>query len=221
MTGEPGRAKELVEDALAVNVAADERWGQGQCHIYLGIIAEATAADSSRATSHYLRAVEQLRPYRGGPLLPIALVWQAGVLGPRDPARALRVLAAAYAARERMGADFAPFFGARADEVKTASEAALGAEAALNWRDGARLSLDEAITLAFGTTKPRLAAPAGLSEREAEVARLVADGRSNKAIAAHLHLSVRTVESHIRHALAKAGLENRTQLATWAREQIQ
>jgi len=32
---------------------------------------------------------------------------------------------------------------------------------------------------------------------------------------------VRTVESHVRHALAKAGLENRTQLATWARERIQ
>lgn len=204
-----------------MNVAADERWGQGQCHIYLGIIAESKAADPSRATSHYRQAIEHLRPFRGGPLLPIALVWQAGVLGPRAPARALRVLAAAYAARERTGADFAPFFGARADEVKAASEAALGAEAALNWRDGARLSLDEAIALAFGTTEPRRAAPAGLSEREAEVARRVADGLSNKAIATSLHLSVRTVESHVRHVLAKTGLENRTQLATWARERIQ
>jgi DNA-binding NarL/FixJ family response regulator len=29
---------------------------------------------------------------------------------------------------------------------------------------------------------------------------------------------VRTVESHVRHALAKLRLDNRTQLATWARE---
>ena len=48
--------------------------------------------------------------------------------------------------------------------------------------------------------------------------RLVADGLANKAIAAELHLSVRTVESHVRHVLAKAGLSNRTQLAKWARE---
>jgi DNA-binding NarL/FixJ family response regulator len=57
-----------------------------------------------------------------------------------------------------------------------------------------------------------------LSEREAEVARLVAKGFSNKQIAAQLHLSVRTIEDHVRHALAKTGLANRTQLATWVSE---
>ncbi len=61
-------------------------------------------------------------------------------------------------------------------------------------------------------------ASGGLSARELEVVHLVASGRSNKAIAADLHLSVRTVESHVRHALAKVGLENRTQLAAWAHE---
>jgi DNA-binding NarL/FixJ family response regulator len=53
------------------------------------------------------------------------------------------------------------------------------------------------------------------------VVRLVADGLANKAIAAQLHLSVRTVESHVRHVLAKVGLSNRTQLAKWAREHDQ
>jgi DNA-binding NarL/FixJ family response regulator len=60
-----------------------------------------------------------------------------------------------------------------------------------------------------------------VSTRELEVAGLVAEGLSNKAVAARLHLSVRTVESHVRHVLAKVGLDNRTQLATWAREHIQ
>ena len=44
---------------------------------------------------------------------------------------------------------------------------------------------------------------------------------ANKAIAQQLQLSVRTVESHVRHALTRLGLDNRTQLATWARERIQ
>jgi DNA-binding NarL/FixJ family response regulator len=60
-----------------------------------------------------------------------------------------------------------------------------------------------------------------LSSRELDVARLVAEGLQNKAIAARLHLSVRTVESHVRHALGKLGLDNRTQLATWARDHVQ
>jgi predicted ATPase/DNA-binding CsgD family transcriptional regulator len=221
MTDEPLQAKQLVEDALAVNVAADDDWGQGQCQIYLGIIAESTATDPARATVHYRKAVEHLRPFRGGPLLPVALVWQAGVLEHRDPAKALRVAAAAHALRAQTGGDFAPFFRARADQVKAAAEARVGAQAVQTWKEGARLTLDEAITLAFGPARPRHRAAAGLSERETEIARLVAHGLSNKAIAASLHLSVRTVESHVRHALAKVGLENRTQLANWAREHIQ
>ena len=88
------------------------------------------------------------------------------------------------------------------------------------WAEGARLGVDDAIALAFGTAKPRPASPAGLSARELEVAGLVAEGLSNKAIAARLHLSVRTVESHVRHVLAKVGLDNRTQLATWATERV-
>jgi non-specific serine/threonine protein kinase len=77
------------------------------------------------------------------------------------------------------------------------------------------------VALAFGAAVPRPTSPAGLSARELEVAGLVADGLANKAIAARLQLSVRTVESHVRHALTKLGLDNRTQLATWARERVQ
>ena len=61
----------------------------------------------------------------------------------------------------------------------------------------------------------------GLSEREREVARLVATGLSNKEIATRLHVSVRTVESHVRHALTKVGLVNRMQLANWIRQRNQ
>lgn len=42
-----------------------------------------------------------------------------------------------------------------------------------------------------------------LTPREAEVARLVARGWSNKAIAKHLEMSVETVKAHIRNAAAR------------------
>ena len=54
-----------------------------------------------------------------------------------------------------------------------------------------------------------------LTAREAEVAGLVARGLTNQQIANQLFLSVRTVESHVRGALAKAGITSRTELAVW------
>jgi DNA-binding NarL/FixJ family response regulator len=52
-----------------------------------------------------------------------------------------------------------------------------------------------------------------LTDREREVVRLVATGAGNADIAARLLLSEATVKVHVRHATAKLGLDNRTQLA--------
>lgn len=53
----------------------------------------------------------------------------------------------------------------------------------------------------------------GLSETELRVARLVAEGRSNKEVAAELFVSVRAVESNLSKVYAKLGIESRTELA--------
>jgi non-specific serine/threonine protein kinase len=182
------------------------------------MIAEAQAPDPSTASAHYRQATECLRPSRDATLLPVALVGQAGLLVRRDPARALKVLAAAAAIRARVGGEFQPIYRTRVDRLRAAADAALGADAELVWREGSRVALDDAIALAFGDARPRTVSPSGLSERELEVARLVADGLTNKTIAARLQLSVRTVDSHVRHALIRLGLDNRTQLAAWTRE---
>ena len=58
--------------------------------------------------------------------------------------------------------------------------------------------------------------PGALTRREREIARLVADGLANRAIAEKLVLSERTVETHVRNLLTKLGLTNRTQVAAWA-----
>ncbi|WP_418058210.1 ATP-binding protein [Pimelobacter simplex] len=59
------------------------------------------------------------------------------------------------------------------------------------------------------------AVPAGLTEREWEVVQLVATPKTNQQIADELVLSVRTVETHVRNALAKLQLASRTELAVW------
>lgn len=56
------------------------------------------------------------------------------------------------------------------------------------------------------------AVAAVLTRREAEIAGLIARGMSNREIAAHLFLSVRTVESHIYQARAKTGADSRRDL---------
>jgi DNA-binding NarL/FixJ family response regulator len=55
-----------------------------------------------------------------------------------------------------------------------------------------------------------------LTARETEVVRLVAEGLTNSEIAARLHLSTRTVQSHVKAALKKTGRANRVQLAVYA-----
>jgi LuxR family transcriptional regulator, maltose regulon positive regulatory protein len=57
-----------------------------------------------------------------------------------------------------------------------------------------------------------------LTERELEVLRLLADGRSNQAIAAELVISLDTVKRHLSHLFSKLEVANRTQAVARARE---
>ena len=55
-----------------------------------------------------------------------------------------------------------------------------------------------------------------LSDREMEVLKLVADGKSNAEIAAGLYLSEKTIKSHVSNILGKLHLADRTQAAVYA-----
>jgi DNA-binding CsgD family transcriptional regulator len=54
-----------------------------------------------------------------------------------------------------------------------------------------------------------------LTDRELEVAALVAEGLTNKEVAGQLRLSVRTAENHVLNVMNKLGLDNRAQVAAW------
>lgn len=60
--------------------------------------------------------------------------------------------------------------------------------------------------------------PAGLSERELEVVRLLAQGRTNRQIADDLFISLNTVSHHLRNIFSKTRVSNRTEVAAFAFE---
>jgi DNA-binding CsgD family transcriptional regulator len=69
----------------------------------------------------------------------------------------------------------------------------------------------------FRDASPNPWAGEGVTEREADVLRLVIDGLANKEIAAALRLSPRTVEKHVENLLRKTGARSRTELAVTSR----
>ncbi|MGH9148903.1 MAG: response regulator transcription factor, partial [Acidimicrobiales bacterium] len=65
-----------------------------------------------------------------------------------------------------------------------------------------------------GRTRPLGAGWASLTPTELRVARLAAEGLTNRQIGERLFVSARTVETHLGHAFAKLGLTTRAQLAS-------
>ncbi|WP_273941740.1 ATP-binding protein [Kutzneria chonburiensis] len=140
-----------------------------------------------------------------------------------QPRLAAALLGAADSLQASIGTTLAPYLATDLDKAYEMTRAALGdstQKACLE--NGRRMSRDAAIALALGETAAtdgKASTDAGpLTNREAEVARLVADGLSNKQIAARLLISDHTVDSHLRRILSKLGVRSRTQVATWIAE---
>jgi len=95
-----------------------------------------------------------------------------------------------------------------ADELREAIEAVSRGEAAI----------DPAVQhhLVAAVATPAVERPAGLTAREAEVLRLIADGLSNGEIAARLVVTEATVKSHVNHLFTKLGVRDRAQAVRWA-----
>jgi predicted ATPase/DNA-binding CsgD family transcriptional regulator len=113
----------------------------------------------------------------------------------------------------------------RAQAEATAREALGEDDWASQYQRGLDCPLDQVIALAVSDGDdlgkvPATAPPAAgrpLTSRERQIAALVAEGLSNREIAARLVISKRTVDAHVEHVLAKLGASSRVQIATWQR----
>lgn len=90
-------------------------------------------------------------------------------------------------------------------------------------REGDRVHVGSQVVLRFVVRSrgelsgPVPVAPDGsqLTQRELEVATLVAEGHSNDGVAAHLSISPRTVGKHLSNIYAKLGIHTRSELTRW------
>ena len=149
------------------------------------------------------------------------LAWTA--VAEQDYPRAARLLGAADRQRRDIGGSpFAGPWAERHQQCEAATREALGDTAYdTAYRRGSELDLDEAIAYALGEDQPPAKqAPERderqrLTRREREVAELVAQGLSNKEIAARLVIAQRTAEAHVENILTKLGFTSRAQVAAW------
>jgi HD-GYP domain-containing protein (c-di-GMP phosphodiesterase class II) len=82
-----------------------------------------------------------------------------------------------------------------------------------------RLEVDAVLDAAGQASRPpRVARPAGLTEREVDVLRLIARGQANKQVAVTLGISAKTVGHHVEHIYAKAGVTTRAGATLFAME---
>jgi DNA-binding CsgD family transcriptional regulator len=228
--GELDRAMGICDRALRVADRHGECWARAYNHWASGII-EWRRGALDRAEDLARQALTSQRDFHDGICVALnteLLAWVASRRG--DHRRSARLFGAARAVWSEIGTSihsFGPHMEGDSMASARRAEQALGAGrfAALVVEGGA-VDLPGAIEFALrepgGAGAPAESAArrktSPLSRREAEVAGLIAQGRSNKAIAEALVLSPRTVDGHVERILAKLGFASRAQVAAWVAE---
>jgi predicted ATPase/DNA-binding CsgD family transcriptional regulator len=182
------------------------------------------AGDLARSKPLYeeaLRIAYQVDDRIGQFYLLAALAYHAATAG--QSRVAAQLLGASDTIRAGAGATVMAMLAPYVEQAEEAATRALGAaKFRAEFETGRAMTRDAAVRLALGENEAPAKASSHrdaeiLGKREADVARLVADGLSNKQIAARLFLSERTVDSHVRSILNKLGFNSRAQIAGWFR----
>ncbi|HJY96943.1 MAG TPA: tetratricopeptide repeat protein, partial [Streptosporangiaceae bacterium] len=152
-------------------------------------------------------------------VVPVVMTGFAGVAARTGkPRRALRLAGVAQGLCEAGQFSMPVPVVAELERWLAPAKKQLGSAAAQIMAEGRRMSLAEAVSFALAEEPEdewRSGPRRTLTRREQEVAALVAQGFTNRGIAGQLQLSVRTVDTHVDHALTKLGFSNRAQLVAW------
>ena len=216
---------ELCEEAIAESNEHGESWHKAEALADLSTIAVATGRHRPGERAGGRRTSDPARLRQRGRHCAV----------PRDPGLDRRHRASAPEGGPASGgggriwhaidASLFPYLLGYRDEYREELRRALGARAfEADYRVGLQSRPLQTTSRSRWTsrTEPVPAtdggAVGGLTRREREIADLVADGLSNREIAAKLVISRRTAEGHVEHILGKLGFTSRVQIAAWVAE---
>ncbi len=224
--GDPAAARPLYAEALALRRATGDPLGTA-CQLHNLGHAALLAGDPRLAASSFREGSALARAAGDRHGLAWAL-WGLGVataaLG--RPRAAARLLGAASPHLPAGTTSFHPPDPEDRERTLDGLRATLGEPAfTAAWAAARALALERACDEALAEAPPPRPAPVAggepgdpLTPREREVAALVAEGLSNREIAALLVITERTAEGHVAHILDRLGFRTRVQVAAWATE---
>lgn len=218
--GDPARAVELGDEGYARSAAVRDA-----AYLFPFVLTGVRArlalrdADDARDWLERCRALLELRSIPG---TLVTLVHAEGVIALAESRSTvahplLHDAATGWMERERLWEGV----HALVDLARCAVRARQPSEAARYVDEARHRALDAgAMLLVRLADSVRLDAAAGesagpLTAREFEVARLIAEGATNREIAGRLVIAPKTVSAHVEHILAKLGVSRRTEVASW------
>jgi DNA-binding CsgD family transcriptional regulator len=223
--GDPREAVRLLRVSCDEFAAIEAPWARGWAAAALGTVLCA-AGQPREAGRHLGEAVDVLHSFddgRGVAQCIEALAALACEVGAFEAAS--RLLGSAANQRTQLGAPPTAGSQARIASTEVIVAGALGQEYADQLRaNGRSMTMAETLTLAhevaggLAVAEPGRPAPdtVTLTRREQQVAVLVASGRTNRQIGRTLGIAEKTVEVHLKNAMAKLGARSRAEVAVWA-----
>ncbi|WP_063044351.1 protein kinase domain-containing protein [Nocardia pseudovaccinii] len=220
LQGDTARAIEQYERVLSITEACGETLYRANALWGIGIAAW-QQGEPDRAQELLKEAIRVSSPTRSSVLAAFGLEALAWVVADSDGERSAILMGAAKKLWPRAGgvSTIFPNLSHYHDQWDRETRRILGKrgfDAA--FRHGQSMGMDAAVAYALGqqpNASQRFTAESKLTKREREIANLVAQGLTNKQIAAKLVISRRTAEGHIEHILTKLGFTSRAQIAAW------
>jgi non-specific serine/threonine protein kinase len=222
--GDPKRAIEYLRQVLSITEACGESQFRSVALWVTGVAAW-QQGEGSRAMQLLRQALQVTRRVRNPVVAALSLEAVAWIVcADGDAGRAATLMGAAQELNRSIDTPSSVLpMPQHHDECVQLARSTLGArafDAAV--QRGRVMNVDEAVAYALGEQPTVTAHTSGpgvaLTKRERQVADFIAQGRTNKQIAAKLAISPRTADSHVEHILTKLGFTSRAQIAAWITE---
>jgi DNA-binding CsgD family transcriptional regulator len=234
LQGNALRARSLLEESLPLYREARDQLGIAESLSLLGRV-ETLAGDYAAARTAYEESLAIGREVGDNRSMSFSLEGLAAVIAVQgDPVWAARLWGAAESLRETVGSPMPPVVRAEYECSVAAACAQLEEKSfAAAWAEGRTMTPEQALASQGQVTLPQLlpavpsptpsakpaaSYPDGLTAREMEVLRLLAQGLTSAQIAEQLVISVVTVNFHVRSIYSKLGVTSRAAATRYALE---